>query len=236
MPDQATRRPPRPTHLVLPILKRFSFKGVTEYLDDLVTHINTPQLSSLYITFFNQIVFDTPQLVQFISRTPTLKLLEKARLSIDADAASIELNSRAAGYGFFEGIHVKVPCKELDWQISSLEQICTLCLPPLSMLEVLYICEHRPWERHCQDNIENTLWLELLHPFTGVKNLYLSAEFTHRIAPALKELDGGRATEVLPALENLFLEEPGHGIGQFVATRRVTGHSIAALRWDRNAE
>ena len=188
------------------------------------------------MTFFNQILFDTPQLVQFISRTPTSKLLEKARVIFDAGAARVELKSRAAGYGYFEGVHVKVLCKQLDWQILSLEQICTLCLPPLSILEDLYISEYRSWEQHWQDNVENTLWLELLHPFTGVKNLYLSEEFARRIAPALQELDGGRATEVLPALENIFLQGLGHGIGKFVATRQVTGHTIAVSRWDRRTE
>ena len=81
--------------------------------------------------------------------------------------------------------------------------------------------------------------LELLRPFTAVKNLYLSEEFARRIVPALQELNGGRTTEVLPALENIFLEGlkpsgPVHeGIGQFVARRhwQVTGHPIAVSRW-----
>jgi hypothetical protein len=236
-PDQASRRPPLPTRLVLPVLKRFSFKGVGEYLDDLVARINAPQLSHLNITFFNQIVFDTPQLVQFISRTPTLKLLEKARVLCDASAARVELTSRTTGYGYLE---VKISCRELDWQISSVEQICTLCLPPLSILEDLYISEYPTCQLNWQDNIENTLWLELLHPFTAVKNLYLSEEFARRIVPALQELVGGRTTEVLPTLQNIFLEGPQpsrpvqEGIGQFVATRQVISHPVAVSRWDRS--
>jgi hypothetical protein len=237
-PDQASRRPPLPTRLVLPVLKQFSFKGVGEYLEDFVARINAPRLSQLYMTFFNQIIFDTPQLVQFISRTPTLKLPENARVIFDAGAARVELRSRATGY---KSLEVNVPCKELDWQISALEQICTLCLPPLSMLEDLYISEHGTWQPHWQDNIENTLWLELLHPFTGVKNLYLSEEFARRIVPALKELVEGRMTEVLPTLQNIFLQgvEPSgpvqEGIGQFVATRQVTSHPVAVSRWDRSS-
>ena len=35
-PDRASRRPPPKTRSVLPILTRFSFKGVSEYLDELV--------------------------------------------------------------------------------------------------------------------------------------------------------------------------------------------------------
>ena len=77
------------------------------------------------------------------------------------------------------------------------------------------------------------LWLRLLHPFTSVKNLYLSEEIARRIVPALQDLIGERVTEVLPTLENIFLEEgqrSGHvqeGIQQFVTMRQATNHPIA---------
>jgi hypothetical protein len=124
----------------------------------------------------------------------------------------------------------------LDWQVSSLEQVCTWCLPSLSKLEDLYISEELSWRPNWQDNIENTLWLELLHPFTAVKNLYLSEEFARRIVPALLELVEGRMTEVLPALQTVFLEglqtsgPVQEGIGQFVAMRQAS-HPIAVSRW-----
>ena len=56
-----------------------------------------------------------------------------------------------------------------------------------------------------QDDAENTLWLELLRPFATVKNLYICEELVPRMAPALRELTGGRMTEVFPTLENIFL-------------------------------
>jgi hypothetical protein len=61
-----------------------------------------------------------------------------------------------------------------------------------------------------------------------------------RVAPALQELVGGRATEVLPTLENIFLEGfwPSgpvyEGIEKFVAARRLTSHPVAVSRWDKN--
>jgi hypothetical protein len=58
-PDWAGRRPPPPTRSVLPVLTRFVFKGVCDYLEDLVAHIDAPQLNRLEVTLFNQIVFDT---------------------------------------------------------------------------------------------------------------------------------------------------------------------------------
>jgi hypothetical protein len=236
-PDQASRRPPPPTRIVLPDLTNFEFKGVTEYLEDLVACIDAPRLRSFDITFFNDIVFDMPQLVQFIGRTPTLNPLKKASVSFKDGTASISLTSRY--HLRSQGLHVRISCSELHWQVSSVEQVCTSCLPFLFILEDLDIVEDYSGELEWKGNIENTQWLELLRPFTGVKNLFLSKEFARRIVPALQELDGGRTTRVLPALENILLEglEPSgpvwKAIGQFVATRQVTGHRISVSRWYR---
>ena len=240
-PDPASRCPPPPTRFVLPVLTEFWFKGVSEYLDDLVAQIDVPRLNFLDIDFFNQIIFDTPQFIQFISRTPALKALEEARVTFRDGAATVYLSPKTS---FIEGLEVTILCRELDWQVSSLEQVCTLCLPPLSMLEDLYISEASFWVPEWPDNIENGLWLELLHAFAFVKNLYLSEEFARRIVPVLQELIvGGRTIEVWPTLGTIFLE--GHhpsgpvqeGIGQFVATRqvRVTSHPIAVSHWDRSS-
>ena len=234
-PNWANQRPPPPTRSVLPALTRLSFKGVTEYLEDLVARIDAPGLKKLKVTFFNQIVFDTPHFVRFISRTPTLKAFVKADVVFEYRVASVKiLSSQTFSYGM---LNVEIPCIELDWQVSSMEQVCTLCLPLLSTLEDLYIYEGPALPPVWQDNIENMLWLELLQPFTAVKNLYLSEKFTRRIVPALQELVGVSTTEVLPVLQNIFLEGlqpsgPVHeGIMQFISKRQVTSHRIAVSHW-----
>jgi hypothetical protein len=91
-PDHASRCPPPRTRSVLPVLNYFCFKGVSEYLDNLVARIDAPQLNSLYITFFNQVVFDTPHFIQFISRTPALQNLEKARVAFEDGTANVNLS------------------------------------------------------------------------------------------------------------------------------------------------
>jgi hypothetical protein len=234
-PGRATQRPPLLTRSVLSTPTYFHFKGDSEYLDDLVALIDTPLLSDLEITFFNQIVFDTPQLIQFICRTPRLKALDEGSVTFKGSAARVGLSSLTPGPG---KLHVNISCRGLDWQVSSVEQVCTSCLPPLFTIEELYITEDISWRAHRQDNIENALWLELLHPFSAVKNLHLSEELALHIGPALQELVGGGATEVLPALQNIFLQgllpsgRVQEGIRQFVATRQVTS-PIAVSHWNR---
>jgi hypothetical protein len=105
------------------------------------------------------------------------------------------------------------------------------------MLEDLYIYDHPKSKPGWKDDIENGLWLQLLHPFTAVKNVYLSEQIALRIGPALHELAEGRTMEVLPALQNIFLdglESPGpvqEGIGKFVTARQVAGHPITVSSW-----
>jgi hypothetical protein len=87
-----------------------------------------------------------------------------------------------------------------------------------------------------QDNFEITRWLELLRLFIAVKNLYLSENIAPHIMPALQEPVVDGMAEVLPALQNVFLEElePSgpirEAIEQFVAARQVTSHPF----WDRS--
>ena len=235
-PDQGSRRPPSQKRTVLPVLSRFWFKGVGEYLEDLVARVDAPRLNFLHITFFNDIVFETPQFNQFISHTPTLKALDKASIALGDDHASIKFSSKTSGG---RELNVSTSCRELDWQVSFLEQVCTSTLPPLSTLEDLYIYEHT-WLHDWEENLDNSIWLELLYLFTTAKNLYLSEKIASHIVPALQELLGGRTTEVLPTLQNIYVEElqPSgpvqEGVGKFIAARQVTSHPITVSRWDRD--
>jgi hypothetical protein len=203
-PDLETRRLPPSTRSVLPVLRYVEFKGASEYLEDLVTDIDAPLLKRLQITFFNDVVFDTPHLSQFIGQAPILNAFENAYISLADSTACVFFRSQIGGYA---ELKVTILCEGSDWQLSSVEQVCFSCLPFLSTLKGLYVYERIPSSVDWKDNIDYRVWRELLYPFTTVKNIYLSDEFALRIGPALQELVKGRAaTEVLPTLENIFLK------------------------------
>jgi hypothetical protein len=233
-PDRASQRPPPSTHSILPVLEYFWFKGVTEYLEDLVARIDAPRLNKLRITFFDDIVSNTPQCIQFISRTPMSRALEKAYIILRNRDASLHFSSQTSGNG---ELSVTILCQELGGQISSLDQVCTSFLPPLSMLEDLYIYEAPYSPPDWKDDHRERLWLVLLRPFTAIQNLYLSEQFATRIGPALQALVEGRTMEMLPALQNIFLdglESSGpdqEGIAKFVAARQVASRPIAVSSW-----
>jgi hypothetical protein len=236
-PDLGIRLPPPSICSILPALRGLYFKGVTEYLEDLVTFIDAPRLYILHITFFNQIDFNTPRLAQFINRTPTFRTLDEACVRFDDSTASVKLRYRTPELSFVD-LRISLSCREPDWQLSSIEQVCNSSLRHLSTVEDLYIKKHQysqlVWKN---DTIENNLWLQLLLPFTVVKNLYLSKEFAPDIAAALQELVGARIIEVLPNLENIFVDgrQPSgpfqENIGQFVTARQLSGRPVTISVW-----
>jgi hypothetical protein len=235
-PALESRRPPPPplTRSILPNLTEIRFDGTSEYLEEILARIDAPRLDELHIIFFNQIIFDTPQLFQFISRRPTLRAPGKGHIAFDPWAFFVGFPSQTSDY---DVLSVRIPCMASKSQLSSFEQVCTSSLPPISTLEDLYIHEDKFWRQRWRD-IDNMLWLDLLRSFVAVKNLYLSEEFMAYIAPALQGLVGGRTAGGLPTLKNIFLKgfRPSirlhEGIERFVAVRRLTSHPVAVSRWD----
>jgi len=75
-----TRHVPPLTRIVLPVLTKFAFKGNSEYLEDITSLIDTPLLDYFEITFFNQLIFDTPRLHDFISCTEKIKAHYRANV------------------------------------------------------------------------------------------------------------------------------------------------------------
>ena len=235
-PDRESRILPSPKRAIALALFLIHFKGVTEYLEELVTHIDTPQLREMNIAFFNQFDFDCRRLAQFVNRTPTLRALDEAHVLFSDTTAGVELCYHDWSKLGNVNLQISISCREPDWQISSVEQVCNFSLHPISTVEDLYIdrqyhLQSVPvWENVA---IEDTLWLQLLRSFTAVKNLYLSKEFAPGIAAALQQLVGGRTTEVLPSLQNIFVEglqSSGpfrENIGQFVAARQLSNPSVA---------
>jgi hypothetical protein len=232
-PDRTSRLSPRRVGTILPALTHLRFKGVTEYLEDLVTQIDAPLLDYIWITFFNQLIFDISQLPKFLSRTETFTVLDQATVSFYEEVISVELSQRTGTN--FPRLDLGISCRKLDWQLSSLVQVCNSALSTLSTLERLNLGHtiYGPALVPGQDDIENTQWLDILRPCINVKDLQLSEKVAPCVAPALQELTGERVQEVLPTLQDIFLHDfkasrpVEEGIRQFVARRQFSGHPVA---------
>jgi hypothetical protein len=220
---------------ILPSLDKFHFTGVSEYLEDLVTRIDTPQLDEILIVFFNRLNIDCPLLKQFINRPPALLVRNEAHVQFGDYVASVALQAQSGT------IKIGISCIQPDRQLWFVAQVCNSpgLLHPLTSVEDLYIDhKHQFWRLY--EAIESALWLQLLLPFTAVKNLYLSEKIAPGIAAALQEFVGGRITEVLPSLQNIFVDrlDPSgpfqENIGQFVAARQLSDRPVAISFWNKD--
>ena len=208
-PNHANQPSPPSTRTVLPALTSFGFTGFTKYLEDLVARIDAPILDSFSLSFSDELAFDIPQVVQFIGRTPKLKVPIEAKLIFDFHGVEFTLplpspivdkeDERLDDEELILGtsINLRYP------QISSLAQARGSSLFPLSTVKRLVIRENddpsMDWDGDI--DIEDVRWL--LCPFTAVETLYLSEELEPHIEPALPDLDGERMTEILPALQDI---------------------------------
>ena len=237
LPGWESRSSPLPKRFILPALDQFYFQGVTEYLEDLVTFMDAPQLKTLNISFTNPIDFNCPRLCRLITCTSTLSTPNEARVRFIDGSVMFELRypaSKSSDYGLL----IEFPHTESDLLLSSIGQVCNSSLHPISTAEDLYIeRQYFPvdWEN---DAIGNTLWFQLLIPFTAVKNLYLSKAFAPCITAALRALVGDSITQLFPSLQNIFVEglESSRlfqdNIEQFIAARHLSGYPLAVSVWD----
>jgi len=108
-PYRENRCLPPPMRALLPALQELLFTEVSEYLEDLVAQIDAPLLDCLDIIFFHQLIFDTPQLAQFISRSS-----RRQRDEVHHEAGVIV--SLPEPFAF--GLKLEISCRQSDWQLS----------------------------------------------------------------------------------------------------------------------
>jgi hypothetical protein len=199
LPHRTSQHSPPPTRVVLPTLTQFSVNGLSEYVEDLVARIDTPLVDYFHLFYPDQPAFDTPQVIQYISRTPKLKELDEVQVVFNFDEFQFRLP-----------LPTSTEEDELDMgasyamsyqQLSSLAQARTSSLFPVSTVKNLYIREDDQSTYRWRGDIEDVRWL--LRPFTSVKTLYVSEDLTEFFEPALRDSEGGRVTDMLPALQDI---------------------------------
>jgi hypothetical protein len=145
---------------------------------------------------WGQPIFNTPELIQFISRTPKIKTHDEAHVTFSHWDISATLPQAFGGE-----LELGVVCERSAWNLLFLSQVCSSSFPRdfIPAVEHLYFVDNGLWGLDVID-IENSQLLELFHPFTAVKKLYLSPRLAPSIALALQELVrvGESVAKVLP--------------------------------------
>ena len=221
--------PPPSSRAVLPALTFLGFRGTDEYLEDLISRINAPNLDRLNVWFFRNLIFVTPQLYNFIDNVERFKLLERAYMELYPWSVRIALGSPTH-------LDLGTKCDGLDQRISSLAQLCNELSPLLSQVERLEIKGDSDPQVEPEVVMESAQWIELFRPFTAVQGLAVSKSLGPLVTHALESLTVERAKEVLPALRSLSLGglKPSASAQDFVAARQLSGHTVTIEHWERD--
>jgi hypothetical protein len=127
-----------------------------------------------------------------INRLPRLKAQNEAHVYFYELGVHLKL-----GRFFDKGLGISY--QVVDWPVLSVAQVCTSSFFRAFNATVEHLYIHDEYDSSWRDTqVGSNHWLELLHPFTSVKSLYLSHVIVRCITPTLRELVGDRVVGVLP--------------------------------------
>jgi hypothetical protein len=225
-PNPSIARPGSPERTTLHSLDTLYFHGASEYLEGFVARIDCPILTTLEIKYFNQPIFEIPQVVEFISRVDGLKSSGKVIVRLGRRYPIVSLHRRTV----CEGCYFRIPCSQLDWQLlfstQILHQLSTLlCNVPVLSIPTSFSLEGRK-------DVDPTHWLELFQPISQISKIHVGNEvLAPDIIHALASED--TAAGILPCLNSLHLD--GYCLSKiameaakrFVAARKLNGQDIS---------
>ena len=141
---------------------------MSAYLESLLSRINTLLLERFNVTLFTQLPFKLPRLCHFTRSTEGPRLLGASAV-FNRDGVSFITSAHQFGDGPFS---LKVRCKELGWQIAAATQVCNMLEPVLSVAEDVNL-EFGSRPSTWRDEVDGTVWGELLRPFNRAKRLHI---------------------------------------------------------------
>ena len=212
------------TPVTLPNLHRFTFRGVSAYLETFVDRITTPRLEKLEIEFFHQLMFSIPRLLQFMSTSEDLGF-KRAKFWFYDERAYVEVYPRGESETYT--LSINVDCCHLDWQVISMAQISSSLSQIFSAVEH-FALEH---EMHSQSSEEHnevdcTEWRQLLGSFGNMKTLYIGDGLVEQLSRCLELEDGELPLELLPELQELTYSAGN----AFIDTRQNADRAITLVR------
>jgi hypothetical protein len=220
--------PPSSGRIVLPALTDFQFRGDSEDLEDLVARLSAPLLEKIEITFFDRLIFDIPQLSQFIDLTE--------RLGSSPYLTSIWLWERGFSITHYfphpsprGTLRLQISCREFARRMASLTYINKQLFPLASSVRRLEIEAHRPTSAPA-DEVNPVQWLELFGLFVSVRRLELTGTLVPSMAAALElSMESVGRRQVFSALRDIHLRGTAmsRAIEAFIAARKLSGHVVS---------
>ena len=215
--------------IMLPNLHHLGFHGVSTYLEALVHRITAPRLKKLFIEFSNQLTLSVPRLLQFIIAAENFRL---GNAVLSFDDRSVDAGVYSYGETDVYALGIVMTCCHLDWQASSVAQICNSLSQIFSAVEHLTL-QHEVHSESSEEHndVDHTEWRKLLRPFSNMKTLRIAEGLVKDVSRCLELEDIGLHLELLPELVGLeYFGDTGDAFTSFVDARRKAGHPITLVR------
>ena len=230
-PDR-TRLPPI-SRVILPALTDLAFQGTSEYLENLVTHIDSPQLDLINIVCFNKLVDIPPvaQLSKFLNRSlgPKLALFRHARVRFSCPYYYFAMYPHENPESWDRPTRTIISWNGIFQQVSNIAQVLGKFFAMLSNVVHLKL-EADPEGRHRLEDTPDLDWHRFFQQFCCVKTLRVSQKLARHVALALEGIAMEVVAEVLPSLDLVFLKgEPASRVEKFVYARQFSGHPVTAV-------
>ena len=200
------------------------------YLDVFVARIDAPRLGDIEIRLFSQPTMDASQLGRFIQRTEVHTSFSRAKVETSAHAISISFTN--FDFDNSTPLRLHISCKQLDWQLSCMAQVCDQVSPFLSYVCDLGINATQPPDE--QVDVDGERWLDLLcsFKFGAGERFWVDGELTADILCALGLANEGN-TAMLPSLRQLRVQNPiemdgplWNSVQSFITSRSISGRPV----------
>jgi hypothetical protein len=230
---QLLRTPAAMTHVTLPNLRWFAFRGVSAYLEALLPRMTTPLLEKLQIVFFTRLTLSIPHLLQFINRTSNLRFTV-SEVIFDDEAIHVRLYPHEEAV--LDASFIRVGCTDFEWQVATAAQISAQLETVLSAIVLLTFKYGKDPVSHSQElNNEGNCarWREILRPFDDVTTLRISDGLVKDLSRSLQADEGETPLELLPELKGLTVtgaEDVKDVFTAFIDARQNAGRPVILLR------
>jgi hypothetical protein len=220
------------THVTLPVLRCFDFRGASAYMEAVVRWITAPHLEKLRIRFSEQLSVSVPSLFQFMNTTKDIRF-DSAKFDFSRNRVHVGVYLREDAEVY--ALSIEVYCRSLDQQLFSMAQIFDSLNQIFSTVEHLTLEHQDSSEEH--NGADRTEWRKLLRSFSNVKTLRIDdglvKELSRSLQPDDVELPLG--LELLPELQELKYSGSGDtgdafAFTSFINARQNAGRPVTLVR------
>ncbi|KAH9032008.1 hypothetical protein EDB85DRAFT_1286097 [Lactarius pseudohatsudake] len=188
----------------LPGLTQLIYRGVSAYIEALLSRIRSPRIEDVDIALFNQLTLDVPRTCEFVRELESLRPT-RARIDLAEASVHIVVSAPHSTASSSPDVFLSVSCARLDFQVAATAQLCSGLSATLLPVEELVLGFHRggALAEEWRGEVDPGLWRGFLAPFGSVATLRVHVALAVDVERALRP--DPTAQPLLPELREIVL-------------------------------